>query len=170
VNDWTLTLLLILCQPTNELPTEADPGLRQAMKDVAHLLDLWPITQDSWGQNYGSDLCWCQCRQRELYDAPPAEDRFRLPPRKVIGSYLEMNYHYTEWASNQYGLADYFAVEASIADANQLREFWTAALEARTNIHPRAALKKMRIAIGESAYYNGEWPPWVPTWRFRQIR
>lgn len=169
MNDWTLTLLLILCQPTNEAPNKADPGARQALKDVAHLLDLWPINQNSWG-NYGSDLCWCQCRWRDLYDAPPAEDRFRLPHRKAIASYLEMNYHFTEWANHQYNFTNYFEVEATLAEANQLREFWTAALEAQTNIHPRVALKRMRTIIGAEAYYNGHWPPWVPIWRYREIR
>ena len=33
----------------------------------------------------------------------------------------------------------------------------------------RGALKKLREAVGDEAYYSGHLPPHVPVWRFAQI-
>ena len=59
------------------------------------------------------------------------------------------------------------------AEVDRLYQIWDTTRDARCEyyyIHVRrGALKKLRDAVGEEAYYSGTLPPHVPVWRFARI-
>lgn len=174
----TTTILLILLLPVEpDLPPEADLLTRQALKDTAHLLQLWP-RDGVWGEDFGSDLRWCWLTWHEIYGAPPCEDVNRLPSFGVIEQYLGFADAHCAWLDAQAWRWDYFEQRRREEDAFWCRDFWRLAYAASAprgdlSCGPswrRALLKRMREYIGEEAYCAGQWPPWVPTWNFQRVR
>ena len=70
-------------------------------------------------------------------------------------------------------LAHWWEVRAILQETDQLYQIWDTVRDARCEYYyvtvRRQALKRLREALGDEAYFSGRLPPHVPLWRFQQI-
>jgi hypothetical protein len=65
-------------------------------------------------------------------------------------------------------------ITQAINETQQLYHVWDAVRDARCEFYyvtvRRQALLKLRGLIGENDYYEAKLPPYVPIWRFTEIK
>jgi hypothetical protein len=126
-------------------------------------------------EDYKSDMALLRRRCYDLLDAPPLADCVRFPPRSEVTQMLSFNRSYREHLEKCKGVDRHLAweYEEALREADRLYQIWDAIRDTRCEYYyitvRRQALKRVRDTIGPEAYYNGDYPPHVPIWRFRQI-
>jgi hypothetical protein len=126
-------------------------------------------------EDFAGDLKLLRRRWDDLADAPPINDCLRLPDRALISDLLSFNRSYRQQLEYRQSLELVYGWELSevVAEVDRLYQIWDTARDARCDYYyisvRRAALKKLRDAVGEQSYYSGQLPPHVPVWRFAQI-
>jgi len=125
--------------------------------------------------DYRSDMEMMRQRYYDLKDAPPLHDCMRFPPRAAVSELLAFNRAYREYLEKRKDLERSSATEyqEALQETERLCRIWEdirdTRLEFRYVAARRQALKRVRDAIGEQAFYNGNYPPHVPVWRFQRI-
>ncbi len=122
-------------------------------------------------EDFASDLKLLRRRWDDLADA----DAMRFPDRALISDLLSFNRSYRQQLEHRKSLELVYSWELSevVAEVDRLYQIWDAARDARCEYYyisvRRGALKKLRDAVGDEAYYGGQLPPHVPVWRFARI-
>lgn len=168
---WKCLAAILLCGDP-EMPAGNIPEpLQAAIKEVAvewEIMDQRETLTGEW-------LPWLRARRAGLASAPTLSDVDRLPSRESIAARLGFNRELRDQLDVQRFCAvrrgdEYRAV---IREVDQLYEAWSTMSSARTEHYyvsaRRYALAWLRDEIGPAAYYSGDWPPWVPTWRFQEV-
>ena len=125
--------------------------------------------------DFQSDVKLLKKRYNELYDAPLVFDSMRFPDRLVIQEMLGFNRAYRHHLSARVHLEPALGedLHAVIKETDQLYQVWDYIRDSRCEYYyitvRRHALKKVLESIGTEAFYNGVYPPSVPTWRFAAI-
>ena len=125
--------------------------------------------------DFQSDVKLLKKRYNELYDAPLVFDSMRFPDRLVIQEMLGFNRVYRHHLSARVHLEPAFGedLHAFIKETDHLYQVWDYIRDSRCEYYyitvRRHALKKVLESIGTEAFYNGVYPPSVPTWRFAAI-
>jgi hypothetical protein len=125
--------------------------------------------------DYRSDMAMMRQRYHDLLDAPPLHDCMRFPPRAVVSELLAFNRAYGEHLKKRRDLEHSSASEyqEALQETERLFRIWedirTTRVEYLYVNARREALKRVRDTIGEQAFYNGNFPPHVPVWRFQRI-
>lgn len=107
---------------------------------------------------------------------PPVNDARRFPPGEVLYEGIGFNnrYRYYWHCQKELWPEHHQRIERLRAEAEYLSGVWHDALWARDEGYPidtrKAALRRLRLAIGPDAYRRAELPPCVPLDRFGELR
>jgi hypothetical protein len=165
---------MILCPDDPDVPPTASPELWQALKDVS--LDLEIVgPHENWATDFSSELRYVRRHWRMLREAPPLADCCWLPSPSVARDMCCFNECYQSHLQMQRIIFPHRADELTsvLNEARQLYTIWDAARRANSPNESwalrRRMLLRLRETIGPTAYYNGQLPCWVPSWRFQEI-
>jgi hypothetical protein len=120
------------------------------------------------------DLEVLRTRFVELNGAPLVNDAKRFPGRDSISDMLSLNRNLRKHIEvRQHVDTDRAsAFRAALHETDTLYRVWDAVRDAKCEFYyvtvRRQALKKVRNMIGAEAYYTGNLPPHIPTWRFQE--
>lgn len=180
--DYLLAATLLTAPPNSvdaAASTDAHAALCSAMQQLAvgwEILDPREVRYVLANkEDYRSDLAMMRQRYHDLHDAPPLHDCMRFPPRAVVSELLAFNRAYREHLEKRKELEHTFADEYqdALQESDRLFQVWEAIRDTRCEYYyvtvRRQALKRVRDSIGEQAFYNGNYPPHVPIWRFQRI-
>lgn len=126
-------------------------------------------------EDYKSDMSLLRRRHYDLVEAPPLHDCARFPARAAVTQMLSFNRAYRDNVEKHLAVDRSRAAEYQelLQEVDRLYQVWDAIRDTRCEYYyvtvRRQALKRVREAIGEPAYYNGTYPPHVPVWCFRAI-
>jgi hypothetical protein len=126
-------------------------------------------------EDFPADLAALRRRYQELKNAPPLADAQRFPDRNRVADLLRFNRAYRRGLDARQVVdrdrADF--LKEAVREADELYRVWDLVREASCDIYyipvRRAALKRLREALGEAAYHAGDLPPHVPLWRFIEL-
>jgi hypothetical protein len=178
--EYLLALGLLLAPPDAPAP---DPALFSATRLPLQVLAVeWEILDPrevrymlARQEDFSSDLNLLRRRNAELAGAPLAADAGRFPERTTVNELLAFNRAYRQHLEfRQPGEpARFWELRAALQETDHLYQVWDAVRDARSEYYyitvRRQALNRLRMMLGEPAYYAGELPPCVPTWRFTPI-
>lgn len=120
---------------------------------------------------FRADLKELQTRYRDLQEAPRLEEYRRFPQRQLVNDLLSFN------RALRNDLAARLAVDrlheeelrAALEETDQLYKIWDTVRDAGCEYYyinvRRQALLQLRNLLGPQAFYSGQIPPHVPTWR-----
>lgn len=126
-------------------------------------------------EDFESDVQLLRKRYRDLQNAPPMHDCVRFPTRKEVSEMLSFNREYRKHLKARISVDPTNAAiyQEALTETEQLYQIWDTIRDTRCEYYyvtvRRQALKKVKKKIGEVNFYNGNYPPVVPTWRFRMI-
>lgn len=157
----------------------ATEGLRDALRSVAIRWEImdprevrYVLTRDV---DLPCDLKLLRRRYTELHDAPPLYDCMRFPDRSLVNDLLKFNRAYKTHleARQSLELPNAWALHRAILETDELFAVWDLVRDTRCDYYfvtvRRAALKKLKAAIGDQNFYSGILPPHVPVWRFSRL-
>lgn len=164
-----------------QTPLESQwPAIRAALHKTAILWEIMDVREERYIlatlDDFESDLNLLRKRYTELADAPRLIDCQRLPDRKTVNELIQFNRAFRKhleqsrnWEADR---ADIY--HQAIRETDWLYRQWDAIRDAQCDFYyvtvRRAALKKLRDAIGEDDYRAGKMPSYVPEWRFVAVR
>lgn len=177
-----LAMVLLVAPPGSPVPdvtVEEFPALQAAL----HFYGVeWEILDPREAkyvltrfEDFQSDLDLLRKRHQDLKDVPKISDSKRFPDRSTVNEMLSFNRQFRKHLetsqlieshrANHYGLA--------MRETDRLYQIWDSVRDARCDFYyvtvRRQALKKLKCLIGTEAYFGGELPPYVPTWRFQEM-
>jgi hypothetical protein len=123
-------------------------------------------------EDLAADLRLLRRRCVDLAEAPPLHDCMRFPDRALVNDMLAFNRAYRQNLDTLMSVerAQWWEVRNVIQEVDRLYQIWDLVRDARCEYYyvsvRRGALKRLREAIGDDAYYSGCLPPHVPVWRF----
>lgn len=162
--------------PEQTPPEDRWPTVRDAIHKTAVDWEIMDARETRYvlatREDFEADLNLLRKRYTDLADAPRLDDARRLPDRRIVNELIRFNRAFRKnleerqvWESDR---ADVFSV--AIQETDRLYRQWDAARDAQCDFYyvtvRRAALKKLRDAIGEEAFATGHIPHHVPDWRF----
>jgi hypothetical protein len=123
-------------------------------------------------EDFQPDLDLLRKRFSELADAPKLAECQRLPDRRTVNELIKFNRAYRQyleereiWETDRSDL-----LQAAIQETDRFYRQWDAIRDAQCDFYyvtvRRAALKRLRDAIGQDAFRAGRMPSYVPEWRF----
>jgi hypothetical protein len=124
-------------------------------------------------EEWAGDLDLLRRRYHDLRDAPKLADAQRFPDRGAVNELLAFNRAYRRHvgSARAMNLDRVQVVDATLRETDELYQVWDAARDSRCEFYyvtvRRAALARLREALGPDAYAAGDLPPHVPLWRFR---
>jgi hypothetical protein len=180
--DYLLALSLLNAPPDSATPL-SEPWLadsvRPALQQICLRLEILDPRETRYlltrSEDLNADLNLLRRRYRELRDAPALNDSLRFPDREVVNDLLAFNRAYRQALGlrQPVELARWWELREAMQETDSLYQIWDTVRDARCDYYyvtvRRQALKKLREAIGEDAYYGGNLPPYVPVWRFEAI-
>lgn len=121
-----------------------------------------------------SDLDVLRKRHQDLKGAPRVGDSNRFPNRTAVNEMITFNRALRTHIDGRQHLetdrGDTY--RAMLRETDDLFKVWDAVRDSRCDSFyvttRRLALKRLRDMIGADAYYAGNLPPYVPTWRFQE--
>jgi hypothetical protein len=121
-----------------------------------------------------NDLNILRKRHCDLKGAPPVSDSGRFPDRAAVNEMISFNRALRNHINGRQHLetdrGDIY--RAALKETDDLYKVWDSIRDARCESFytttRRMALKRLRDMIGAEAYYSGNLPPYVPTWRFQE--
>ena len=166
-------------------PEQTPPEDRwTAMRDAVHQTAVaWEIMDSretryvmATRDDFEPDLNLLRKRYAELADAPKLSDCHRLPDRRTVNELIKFNRAFRKhleerqvWESDR---AD--VLHEAMQETDRLYRQWDAIRDAQCDFYyvtvRRAALKKLREALGADAFNAGRMPPYVPEWRFASVK
>jgi hypothetical protein len=178
-----LALALLAAPPdTPEPPVPAEdwPALQTALQELAVELEILDPREVRYvltrPEDFETDLNLLRRRYHELADAPRLSDGGRFPDRNSVNEYLAFNRAYRRYLDARQPLEPdrTWQFREALRETDWLYQVWDAVRDARCEFYyvtvRRQALKRLRDLVGPDAYYNGELPPYVPVWRFQDIK
>jgi hypothetical protein len=124
-------------------------------------------------EDFLSDLTLVRRRYHDLHNAPAVEDSQRFPDRALVNDLLAFNRAYRQYIDicQPVELVHWWELRVTLQETERLYMIWDQVREANCDYYyvgvRRGALKKLRELVGDEAYYSGNLPPVVPSWRFR---
>jgi len=177
-----LAVSLIVAPPGTPLPEferEEWPKLQTAIGKVAIDWELMDPREAGFMfkrvEELRDDMEQLRGRYIDLKGAPLVNDGARFPERSAINEMLAFNRALREHIQiRQHIDTDRAsACREAIHETDKLYQVWDAVRDAKCEFYyitvRRHALKKVRNLIGAEAYYSGNLPPYIPTWRFREM-
>lgn len=179
-----VALVLLMGDPdaTHEVELEYFYRARHSIQQLAVMMELMDEREVRWvmmrPEDFHTDLSLLRQRYKELRDAPSVHDSERFPERSTVNDYLAFNRAYRDHLDKSRPAAAFDhrtqLYTDAIRETDQLYQIWDTVRDARCEFYyvtvRRQALKNLRERIGYDAYYRGSLPPWVPTWRFQELR
>lgn len=180
--EWLLAAALLTGSPEAPEPPQAQDLFPTLHASMQHLAVEWEILDPRElryvlvrPEDFKADLSLLRRRYQDLTDAPPLIDSQRFPDRVTINDYLAFNRAYRQHMDVRQPaeLYRWWEVRSALQETDHLYQVWDTARDARCDYYyvtvRRQALKKLRDLIGPEAYYAGQMPPYVPTWRLQEI-
>ena len=160
-------------------PSDAEfPSLRDSVHRVALAWEILDPRETGYifakHSEFEADLNLLRQRHQDLRDAPRLCECHRLPTRFVANEFLQFNRAYRKHLVDRRELERDRAqvIDAAVAEVDECYRVWDAIRDARAEFYyvtvRRQALMRLRCMVGDEAYYLGEWPSPVPTWRFAE--
>lgn len=162
-------------------PTLADwPGLQAALHQKAIEMEILDPREKSFimarVEDFTDDLEILRRRYADLADVPLVADSERFPDRRTVNELIRFNRAYRKqlanrqvWESDRAHL-----IREAVIETDRLYAVWDAIRDARCDFSyvpaRRQALKKLRELLGSEAYRTADLPPYVPDWRFVEVR
>ena len=182
-NELFLAFMLLTTPPgLLEAPPSEDnwPAMREAMQKTAIDLEILDKRESAYlfakRAEFSDDVNILRRRYTELADAPKVCESYRLPDRNVVNDLIQFNRGYRKHLTDKQSLERDRSEQYDVAvmETDRLYKVWDAVRDARCDFYyvtvRRAALKKLKSAIGEEAFLMGQLPPNVPTWRYNELR
>ncbi len=173
------TLLAAPVGTPETLPSEDHwPTLRAALHQVAMAWEILDERETRYllynREDFQADLNLLRTRYRDLADAPQLAECQRLPDRHTVNELIRFNrayrQHLEERQAWELDRAD--LLREALQETDRLYRQWDAIRDAQCDFYyvtvRRAALKRLRDAIGEEAFATGRMPPYVPLWAFQR--
>jgi hypothetical protein len=173
----------LLTAPVNtpeQTPAEdAWPAIRDALHKTAVDWEIMDPRETRYvlaaREDFEVDLNLLRKRHADLADAPKLADTQRLPDRRTVNELIRFNRAYRKtleermvWEADR---SDLFC--AAMQETDRMYRQWDAARDAQCDFYyvtvRRAALKRLRDAIGADAFATGHMPHYVPAWRFAPV-
>jgi hypothetical protein len=180
--DYLVAAALLAAPPGSDDPPASADLYMQLAPTMHELAVGWEILDPRESRyllarkdDFKSDINLLRQRFHELVDAPFLPDCMRFPPRQVVSELLSFNRGYKEHLERCRiaGTTPDPRFDSMLAEVDRLYQIWDAIRDSRCEYYyitvRRQALKKVRDAIGEEAFYNGNFPPHVPLWHFKRI-
>ena len=175
------TLLAAPVGTPEQLPAvERWPVLRDAIHKTAIEWELMDVREAPYimadRADFDPDLNLLRKRYAELHDAPRLAESHLLPERRTTEELIRFNRAYRKYLEVRLVWeADRAAqFHEAIQETDRLYRQWDAVRDAKCDFCyvtvRRAALKRLREAIGAEAFASGTMPPYVPDWRFATDR
>ena len=181
-SDFILAAMLLFSpMETPDLDKSIQDGasLSPFVQTIALNFEILDVRENQYillrSSDFASDLKLLKQRHNDLYDAPLVFDSMRFPDRLVIQEMLGFNRSYRQHLNARIHLETAFGADlhAIIKETDQLYQVWDYIRDSRCEYYyvtvRRHALKKVLESLGTEAFYNGNYPPSVPTWRFAAI-
>jgi hypothetical protein len=179
----SLLVLAMLTAPVDApMPAGAGERLDRLRPKLQKLAVRWEILDPrevryilARPDDFVSDLNLVRRRYQALADAPALSDCQRFPDRDAVNELLSFNRAYRQHLGlrQPMELSRWWELRTALQETDHLYQVWDNVRDARCEYYyvtvRRQALKKLREMIGEDAYYNGQMPPSVPIWRFREV-
>jgi hypothetical protein len=172
--------LLVVCPgtPYPEIDRETWPAVQSAVWTVAINWELMDPRETNFlfsrYEDMTNDLDILRKRNYELKGAPLVNDSARFPSRTAVNEMINFN----RALRNHIDGRQHLETDRSelyremIRETDRLYSVWDAVRDSRCDSFyvttRRLALKRLRDMIGPEAYYTGNLPPYVPTWRFQE--
>jgi len=127
-------------------------------------------------EDFQADLSLLRRRYRDLADAPPVCDSERFPERATVNEFLAFNRAYRQHIDTGVPVESTrgWEMRSALQETDHLYHIWDTVRDARCEYYyvtvRRQALKRLREMVGEEAYYTNKLPPYVPLWRFQEIK
>ncbi len=182
ISEFILAAMLLLSPlkiTESENPIQDESNLSPFLQAISLNFEILDPREHQYillrSSDFSSDLKLLQKRFNELYDAPLVFDSMRFPDRLVIQEMLGFNRVYRQHLNARVHLEPAFGADlhAIIKETDQLYQVWDYIRDSRCEYYyitvRRHALKKVLESLGTEAFYNGVYPPSVPTWRFAAI-
>lgn len=152
------------------------PAVRAALHATAVKWEIMDPREERYllaaRDDFEADLNLLRKRHADLGDAPRLADCHRLPDRRTVNELIRFNRAFRKhleqrevWEADR---ADLF--QEALRETDRFYHQWDAVRDAQCDFYyvtvRRAALKKLRDAIGADAFAAGAMPSYVPEWRF----
>ena len=179
--EYVLAALLLTAPADTEDPVPP-PELVYALRLPIHNLAIaWQILDPREVRYTMQDLNACTAdlnllrrRNRDLHDAPFAQDCERFPERTTVNEFLSFNRTYRQSLDMRQTPHTLWTTRAVLQETDYLYEVWDTLRDARCEYYyvsvRRQALLKLRCMIGERDYYAGQLPAYVPMWHFTSVQ
>lgn len=179
---YLVAVVLLVGDPdsAHEVDSEIFHQVNFAMKDIAV---KWEILDERernhvlcHPRDFHNDLELLRQRNKDLHDAPSFQDTIRFPDSATIGDCLSFNRAYRQQINAMIpGMpSKFWEYNAILREVDDLYQIWEYLSDVQCSHYyvtvRRTALKNLRERIGYDDYYSGKLPPWVPLWRFQEIR
>ena len=166
--------------PYPDIETAEWPAVQAAIWTLAISWELMDPRETNFmlskREDLKNDVDILRKRCADLKGVPLIGDSNRFPERFAVTEMLAFNRALRKHIDDRQHLepdrgASY---REALRETDKLYQFWDAVRDARCDFYyvttRRYALKKTRDLIGPEAYYSGNLPPYVPTWRFQEIK
>lgn len=180
---YCLALALLAAPPDTPEPPVASqdwPALQSSLQRLAVEMEILDPREVRYvlsrPEDFETDLNLLRRRYQEAVDAPPLSDSDRFPDRNSVNEYLSFNRAYRRYLEARQPLEPdrIWQFREALRETDWLYQVWDAVRDARCEFYyvtvRRQALKHLRALVGPKAYYSGQLPPYVPVWRFQDIR
>jgi DNA-directed RNA polymerase subunit F len=171
--------LVLLTSPPGTADQSLEPGMfaeyGPTIQSLAIQMELLDPHETKFilasAKDFAADLKILQGRYQELAYAPCLEECSRFPSRELVEDLLAMNQSYRKELEARLVVDPIHAddLRAALEETEQLYRIWETVREIRRDYYyvtvRRQALKELRNLIGAEAFYSGNLPPHIPTWR-----
>lgn len=176
--EYLLAIILLAAPPEHPIDTNAF-SLRHTLRALAiewEILDPREVdcvfARSEW---LVRDINVLRQRHIELKSSPLDRDSNRFPDRITITNFLAFNREFHEHVRMRaLGEPHRQDLSNALQEANELYRLWDTLRDARCEYFyitaRRQALSRLRDMLGAEAYYSGKLPPYVPLWRFQEMR
>src|SRR5262249_29240765 len=172
----TLLALLLLTGAVDHSAVPASPGQRAALRVLAlhfELMESWEVRSLLLNaEDWPSDTQALQERWTSRAQAPAVSDASRFPERCRVLELLSFNRAYRQHLAVRQAAEPhrYWEIRNLLQETDRLHHIWSLVHDAGCEhyhvIARRQALKDLKEALGENAYYAAQLPPHVPFWAF----
>lgn len=159
---------------------ESWPALGKSIQKVAIDLEILDVRERAYllakREEFSDDINILRRRYREFDGAPLVFDSMRFPERNTVTELIQFNRgyrkHLVEKQSLERDRTEQY--DTALMETDRLYKVWDCVRDARCDFYyitvRRAALRKLKEAIGEEAFILGHLPPNVPIWRYNEVR
>jgi hypothetical protein len=177
-----MIFLILLFIPSDELDNYNNVIYENRVELVSKFIELEAMDEKESKYYFTrKDDCYKDfARFRQIYldvkDMPPVSDCMRFPPKEFANEALAFNNKFQNNIKEEARLYSHkikFYLNV-LKEAQELYSVYEAVKQANSEFYyvhvRRKSLAKLKELIGDEAYYKGELPPCVPTWRFRELK